>query len=65
VLKLYLKRSHHMTITLSLLVLAVIGLLVYALSSNGKVAEIGRLTFACALLALCFEVWPHVATRIR
>lgn len=54
-----------MTITVSLLVLAVIGLLVYALSSNGKVAEIGRLTFACALLALCFEVWPHVATRIR
>ena len=53
-----------MTITLSLFVLAVLGLLVYVLSSNGKAAEIGRITFFCALLALCFEVWPHVATRV-
>jgi hypothetical protein len=49
-----------MTITLgTLLVLAVLGLLVYALSNNGKVAEIGRICFFCALLAICFEVAPH------
>jgi len=40
---------------LLLLILAVIGLLVYALS-NGKAAEIGRLVFACATLVICFEL---------
>jgi hypothetical protein len=32
------------------LLVAIIGLLVYALSSNTKVAELGRLAFACGLL---------------
>ena len=53
-----------MTITLSLFVLAVLGLLLYAFAANPKAAEIGRITFFCALLALCFEVWPHVAARV-
>ena len=39
-----------MTIYLSLLV-ALVGALVYALSSNGKVSELGRLAFAVGLLA--------------
>lgn len=52
-----------MTITLSMLVLAVIGLLIYAFA-NGKPAEIGRLVFFAALLALCIE-WPHVAAVAR
>jgi len=39
-----------MLIALSLLV-AVIGLLVYVLSANPKVAELGRLAFAVGLLA--------------
>lgn len=39
-----------------LLILLVVGLLLYALASNGKVAEIGRLLFACALLVVCFEL---------
>lgn len=36
------------------LFLAVAGLLIYALAANPKAAEIGRLMFACALLAICF-----------
>lgn len=39
-----------------LLILLVVGLLVYALASNGKTVEIGRLLFACALLVICFEL---------
>ena len=41
-----------MTIQLALAPLvAMIGLLVYALSSNAKPIEIGRLMFSCGLLA--------------
>ncbi len=39
-----------MIIYLNLLV-AVIGLLMYALSANGKLVEIGRIMFFCGLLA--------------
>lgn len=39
-----------MEIYLSLLV-AVVGVLMYALSANPKLQEIGRLSFACGLLA--------------
>ena len=49
-----------MTITVTLVLIMIVGLLIYALSTNGKVAEIGRLTFACALLAICLEALPHV-----
>lgn len=44
-----------MVIYLSLLV-ALVGCLVYALSNNAKVAELGRLAFACGLLAFLFGV---------
>jgi hypothetical protein len=36
------------------LLVAIIGLLMYILATNTKVAEIGRLMFACGLLALMF-----------
>ena len=49
-----------MTITISLLILAVLGLLVYAFASNGKLSEVGRIVFFCAFLALCFGAAPHV-----
>ena len=39
-----------MVIYLSLLI-AIIGLVVYVVSTNGKAQEIGRLMFACGLLA--------------
>lgn len=41
------------------LVLAVIGALVYALSSNAKAAEIGRITFAAGIFALAFALAAH------
>jgi Na+/phosphate symporter len=43
-----------MVIYLSLLV-ALVGVLAYALSTNPKVQEIGRLSFACGLLAFLFH----------
>jgi hypothetical protein len=33
------------------LVVAIVGLLMYALSSNTRLVEIGRIAFACGLLA--------------
>lgn len=43
-----------MIIYLPLLV-AIVGVLMYALSANPKLAEIGRLMFACGLLAFLLE----------
>jgi hypothetical protein len=42
-----------MTISITLLVLMLIGLLIYAFTA-GKLSEVGRIMFFCALLALCF-----------
>lgn len=39
--------------SIPLIVLAVIGLLIYALA-EGKASEIGRMVFFCAFLAICF-----------
>ena len=41
-------------------VLAILGALVYALSSNGKVAELGRVTFAAGMFAFAFALATHV-----
>ena len=38
---------------------AIVGALVYGLSANGKVAELGRLIFACAFLALMLGTADH------
>ena len=43
-----------MIVYLSLLV-ALIGILMYALCTNPKLAEIGRLMFVCGLLAFLFS----------
>jgi Na+/phosphate symporter len=43
-----------MQIYLSLLI-ALIGALVYALASNAKVCELGRLAFGCGLLAFLLQ----------
>jgi hypothetical protein len=42
------------------LLVCLLGLLAYALSTNAKIAELGRLTFACGLLVTLFEVATHV-----
>jgi SpoU rRNA methylase family enzyme len=52
-----------MIIFLSLLV-CVIGLLVYALSSNGKVAEMGRIAYAMGLLAFLLQVPAHLVSLL-
>lgn len=44
-----------MIIFLSLLI-AIIGALVYALAGNAKAAELGRLSFACGLLAFLLKI---------
>lgn len=44
--------------SIPLLVLCIIGLLTYALAKD-KVAEIGKVVFFCALLALCFGQATH------
>lgn len=46
-----------MTITLgAAAIVAVVGALAYALSGNGKVAELGRISFGAGLLALLLAV---------
>jgi len=42
------------------LLVAVIGVLMYALSSNAKVAEIGRISFAFGLLVTLMVMSHHV-----
>ena len=49
-----------MAIAIFPILLIVVGALVYALSSNAKGAEMGRLTFACGMLALAFALAAHV-----
>jgi len=53
-----------MTIYLSLAV-ALIGTLVYALSSNGKAAELGRIAYFAGLLAFLLQAAPHVLSTLR
>lgn len=48
-----------MIIYLSLLV-AIVGLLAYALSANPKIAEIGRITYFAGLLAFLLELPAHL-----
>jgi len=53
-----------MSIYLSLLV-AVVGLLMYALCSNPKLQEIGRLAFFAGLLAFLLNGLQHLAVLTR
>lgn len=48
-----------MTIYVSLLV-ALIGVLAYALSTNGKVQEIGRISYFAGLLVFLLQLTPQV-----
>ena len=53
-----------MIIYLSLLV-AVIGILMYALCTDGKLSELGRIMFAFGLLAFLLTAVPHLVSVIR
>jgi hypothetical protein len=46
------------------LLVALVGLLMYALSANPKLAEIGRLMFACGLLAFMLGGLPSHAMAL-
>jgi chromate transport protein ChrA len=37
-------------------IVAIAGALLYAMSSNAKLAELGRLAYLAAVIALCFAV---------
>lgn len=52
-----------MLIYLSLLV-ALVGVLMYALSANTKLAEIGRLAFFAGLLAFLLTAVPHMVSLL-
>lgn len=43
-----------MAITIFPILIAVIGILLYFVSANGKVQEVGRIMFFCGLLVLTF-----------
>ncbi len=42
------------------LLVSLVGAVLYTLASNAKVAEVGRLMFACGLLVALFGVAGHV-----
>jgi hypothetical protein len=42
------------------LLISIIGALVYALSSNGKAAELGRIAFSCGLLVTLMTMAHHI-----
>lgn len=53
-----------MIVYLSLLVV-IVGVLMYALCANAKLAEIGRIGFAMGLLAFLLQVTPHLVNVIK
>ncbi len=53
-----------MTIYASLLV-ALVGVLMYALSANGKVVEIGRIAFFAGLLSFLLQLSPQMLSLTR
>ena len=53
-----------MTIYLSLII-ALIGVLAYALSANAKVQEIGRISYFAGLLAFLLQTGSHLVSPLR
>ena len=47
------------------LVIALVGVLMYALCVNPKLQEIGRLSFACGLLAFLLVSVPKMVTLVH
>ena len=48
-----------------LLIILIIGLLLYALATNPKVQELGRLAYACSLLAICLQLGGRMLSLLR
>ncbi len=49
-----------MAIAIFPMLLMIFGLLLYAISNNGKACEIGRIAYFCGLLVLAFHFGSHV-----
>ncbi len=43
-----------MAIAIFPIIVAILGILLWFISANGKVQEVGRIMFFCGLLVLCF-----------
>lgn len=53
-----------MTIVIPFLI-CIIGILIYALASNGKVAELGRIAYGVGLFWILAEVAGHTLNVLR
>lgn len=53
-----------MAIAIFPIILLVIGILLYFVSANGKVQEVGRLMFFCGLLVLTFVLSREVVRLV-
>lgn len=49
-----------MMIAIVPLLVCIVGLLAYTLSANAKVAELGRIAYACGLLVTVFVMAEHL-----
>lgn len=54
-----------MAIAIFPIIIAVIGILLYFISANGKVQEVGRLMFFCGLLVLTFVLSREVIRLVE
>ena len=43
----------------------VIGLLLYALATNGKVAEMGRIMFFCGMIVVTYALSSHLVVLLK
>lgn len=48
-----------------LILILLLGLVLYVLPINPKVNELGRLAFACALLAVCLQYHGDIVRALR
>lgn len=50
---------------LPILVLALVGLLIYAFAANAKAAELGKITFVCAIFWFAYQLSGGHVTFLR
>ncbi len=53
-----------MAIAVFPIIILIVGVLLYFISANGKVQEVGRIMFFCGLLVLCFVLSKEVVRLI-
>lgn len=55
-----MKGSVMLVVTIVPVVIALLGALVFAFSSNPKASQLGLVAFGCGLLVFCFALSGHV-----